>query len=398
MSHVYGIDAGTTSSAIAVGLDDGTVLRVKDPGSAHGSVSSASSACVLRNGTVAVGAAAEAVRIARAEHYWSEFKREFATPVTRMLGGRHRSAADLTTELLAFLRREAGRRVPGEPEAVVVTVPVSWERGRRELMTSVLAASGFTAGRIELRDEPVAAAAHVLGRNPDVGPTLVYDLGGGTFDCAVVRPSPGGIEVLGRPGGLPDVGGSGFDRLLLRHVATVFPREWEKLTAQADSDATLLRGRRRLLDACRTVKVQLSVVDTHEEYLPDLGPDVVLEMTRRQLDDLLRPALAATLAECERMLGELALTWGDIDRILPVGGSTRLPAVNDLLRLGTGRPILPVGDPDLATVHGAVDLARGLIEPPAPQPVPEPEPEPDPEPAPLARRPSVYRPEASPFD
>ena len=366
---VYGIDLGTTTSAVVVGRADGSSVRVRDPGSAHGSYAIPTSVCLTPDGDPVVGAAAERAKAGCPDRYYGEFKREFGvlSPVRR--GGRSVRPHDLAAEVLRFLRAAAAAQVPGEPELTVITVPAAWEGGNRELMAGAAELAGFDPARVRLRPEPVAAAAYAVGgpggaAGAAAGRTLVYDLGGGTVDCALAGPAAGGgFEVLGAPGGLQDVGAGAFDRLILGRLRREFPEPAAKLLDGAAVDRDTARRRLALLDACEQLKIQLSVARVHEVYLTEVDPPARFRMTRAELAELIRPLLRETVAECERLLGGLGLGWPEVDRIVPVGGSCRLPLVGELLARHSGRAVLPVDDPELAVAHGAALLARSLVEP-----------------------------------
>ncbi|MFD0577451.1 Hsp70 family protein [Dactylosporangium darangshiense] len=386
MGVVYGIDFGTSTSAIVVGRADGTFLRVKDPGSPFGRYSVPTAVCLQRDGTFAVGAAAERTKRLRPDRYRAGFKREFADPTPTMLGDRPFRSYELAAEVLRFLRAQAMQVVPEEAATLVVTVPAAWEGASHDLMHKAAALAGFGAADVRLVTEPVAAAAYAAHGTADVGATtLVYDLGGGTFDCAIARRNADGtMEVLGQPGGIDGIGGLAFDRAVLRHIRAEHPEQTGTLLDSAATDAATWRKRLQLQDTCEQIKIQLSITEAHEEMLSELDDPVVIEITRDQLEAVLAPLLDETLDECERLLAEQGLEWPDIDAIIPVGGSSRLPLVAKRLSERSGRPVRHVDDPDLAIAHGAAILAGPRPAQPAPQPEAEPEAEAEAEPEPQA--------------
>ncbi|HEU5352911.1 MAG TPA: Hsp70 family protein [Actinocrinis sp.] len=391
MGLVYGIDFGTTASAVMIGHPGGDPpVRIRDRGSVSGSFAVPSSVCVLPDGTPVVGAAAERAKLSHPDRYFSEFKRDFGVTGPRRLGAVSVRPHDLAAQVLRYLRELAEERVPEAPDLVVITVPAAWEGGNRDLMTRAAALAGYDPAAVRLREEPVAAAAYAVAgtgggtTGPDAGAggdsrrTLVYDLGGGTFDCALVAPvtgdpatavgrvdAGGAVEVLGVPGGLDDVGGGTFDRAILGELRRRFPELAAKLLDGPPADPDAARRRLTLLDACEELKIQLSVADGHEVYLHEVDPPARFGLTRARLAELIRPLLRETIAECERMLAALGFGWPDVARIVPVGGSSRLPLVGELLARHTGRPVEPVEEPELAVAHGAVLLARELAFPSA---------------------------------
>ena len=353
---LHAIDFGTSNSTIIVGRPDGMLQRVADPASPAESHSIPTSVCVLRNGQIAVGRAAENAKKLRPGAYRSEFKRDFGDPTPTMLAGRPMTADDLTAEVLRFLREQAQRTVPEDPERVVITVPASWEAGNQELMRRAARQAGYGTAAVELKAEPIAALAYAFSEYHDAAQPItvfVYDLGGGTFDCAIARGTSGQYQVLGRPGGLDDVGGTAFDRLLIALIRERFGDAAAALLDGPAHDPETLRRRLSLKDVCETFKCQLSATGYHEDLLTELSPPSFLSLDRTEFEALIRPLLADTISECDRLLAELGLGWPDVHRIVPVGGSSKIPLVGKLLAQHSGRPVLHIDRPDLAIAHGA---------------------------------------------
>lgn len=356
---VAGIDFGTCWSSVVVRRSDGSLVRVKEPVS--GSPSVPSSVVLQVDGGLSWGTAAENVK--RSRPYQSQFKRRWGESEPLLLGELGVTAVELVAGFVGWLRGLAEATV-GEPLAsVVATVPAAYEGHRRELMVHAMALAGFAEQAVRLEVEPVAAARFALADRPAVpGERLViYDLGGGTFDVAVVEVlDDGGLVVLGH-GGLPDVGGATFDRMIRDHVlarddvgelAEALARSrraWE--SDDPKEQARLLRPALELDDFCRRVKHQLSGAEVAEDWVPSC--DVLFEMSRGELEALIGPALAETLECCEATVSDAGLGWGDIDRVVTVGGSSRVPAVAARLAERFGRPVQTVSDPELAVAEGA---------------------------------------------
>ncbi|MFV8132757.1 Hsp70 family protein [Streptomyces syringium] len=360
---VYGIDFGTWSSALVVLRRGHPPLPVRDPVSPYGTTSVRTAVCLLPDRSMVVGQAAQNSRLRHPERFRSGFKQEFGQPSPHLLGDRRFSTAQLTTEVLGFLVRQARRAAPAAPARVVITVPATWESGRRELMKTAARAAGLAPETIEVYSEPVAAAVYALhDHDPDRERTLlVYDLGGGTFDLAIARGTTEGLTVLGSPGGLPDSGGIAIDQAVLALFRDRCPQAVDDLRAAATGtdDPAVLRRATLLNEACTAFKHQLSVSSEHSDLLTMLDPPVEITLTRADLRDAVRPLLSDTVAECERVLAAHGLDWGDLDLIVPVGGSSRLPMVGDHLARHTRRPVLDVFEPELAVATGAAWLAGG---------------------------------------
>src|SRR6202000_899580 len=141
----------------------------------------------------------------------------FGSPVPSPVGGLAMTPAQMTVHVLRYLRERALEAVPDVPDRVLITLPVSWEAGNQALMRDAAAQAGYGDAEVILIPEPVAALADVFGdpRGHGEFTALVYDLGGGTFDCALARGCRDRFEVLGAPGGIDSIGGADFDGLLL---------------------------------------------------------------------------------------------------------------------------------------------------------------------------------------
>ncbi|MFF8196476.1 Hsp70 family protein [Streptomyces bobili] len=391
---VYGIDFGTWASALVVLRQGQPPLPVRDPVSAHGATSVRSAVCLLPDGSMVVGQAAQNSRLRRPERFRAEFKREFGEPLPHRLGERRFSSEELTARVLGFLVEQSCRAIGAEPDRVGITVPATWERARRGLMLDAAEAAGLRPETVEVYTEPVAAAVYALhDHGMDRERTiLVYDLGGGTFDLAIARGTRDGLTVLGSPGGLPHVGGLAIDQTVLGLIRDRCPAAaLDSLRSSGDGDsgsreddraAAVLRRRTQLAESCTAFKQQLSVSSEHTDLLTMLDPPVEVRLTQDELREAVRPLLSDTVAECERLLKAHGLGWADLDLIIPVGGSSRLPMVGELLAARSGRPVMNVSEPELAVATGAAWLAEGAVPtrvaappalsdaPPEPRPVP----------------------------
>jgi molecular chaperone DnaK (HSP70) len=360
---LHAIDFGTSNSSIIVSPADGSLTPVPDPLGLAGSESVRTSVCV-RNGAIEVGAAAERAKSLNPAAYRSEFKRDFGGRIPTKLGNVMMTPDELTTEVLRFLRDQALQANPAEPELVVVTVPASWEEGNKELMRSAVRRAGYDTSTVELVAEPVAALAYVFAGNPDPARQLtvmVYDLGGGTFDCAVARGHAEGYEVLGVPGGLDDVAGSRFDGEILAEALARFPGSAPSPVDPAVDDTAALRRNFNLRDGCEKLKWELSSASSADMLLPDAQPPARFRLDRADFEARIRPLVAQTISECDQLLGTLGLDWSDLDRVVPVGGSSRIPLVGLMLVERRGRPVLSIDRPDVAVAYGAAIFGRDLL-------------------------------------
>jgi hypothetical protein len=352
----HAIDFGTSMSAIVVCRPNGTLVPVADPGRPFEPPSIPSSVCVRDDGSVLVGSAAENAKNESPGAYRKEFKRDFGKPEQAPLAGVPMTAAEMTVHLLRYLREQAQAMVPGDPERLIITVPVSWEAGNHALMRSAAEQAGYHGTVVDLVPEPVAALAHVFGDRPAPASeftALVYDLGGGTFDCALARGSGGRFDVLGAPGGIDSLGGSEFDGLLLRLLGDRLGPAVAGLLDGPPGDTGILARRLSLRDDCERIKWELSARTEYEDMVTALTPPAWVLVERAEFEALIRPLLAETVAECGRLLSQLGMTWADVDRVVPVGGSSEIPAVATMLSEACGRAVLRTSAPGLAIVKGA---------------------------------------------
>lgn len=378
MGLVYGIDFGTSNSAIMVGLPDGRVRRIRNPVESVYEIPSV--VCMRSDDTIAVGSVAWRMRMQRSAWYREEFKREIGSSIPflfppettgDMKGARRLEVNFLVAQVLRMLRELAEREVPGDVDLVVITVPASWQAGNRHQMRRAAEIAGFDTSRVRFVTEPEAAVAYAVQEHLGLHEQtlLVYDLGGGTFDCAIVRGSKrSGYEVLGDVGGLDNVGGVHFTKKISDLIESCFPQEMELLRNAPGDDIRAIQRRLQIRDTCENAKRVLSTEPRFEGLLPELAPDAEFILDRAQFAKLISPMLMETINECERLLGNLSMDWGSVDMVVPVGGSSRSPIVGETIAQHSGKrhtSVLRVEDPELAVVHGAVLRALALANPSA---------------------------------
>ncbi|MGI5240118.1 Hsp70 family protein [Dactylosporangium sp. CA-139066] len=263
--------------------------------------------------------------------------------------------------IAATLRRvadEAARVNGGEPFETVLTHPAGWGAARRAVLRSAAEAAGLA--RPEMLAEPVAAALQVLaGAGPAEArgrPLAVFDLGGGTFDVAVVRADGDGFEILAADG-LADVGGADLDALVVdivrRAAAPADPEAWARLTAPGTRAER--RAFRAFWDAARAAREHLSRHSSATLVVPLLDRDV--PVTREQFEQAAAPVLGLAVDRTLAVLRRARLDPGDLAGILLVGGATRTPLVGTLLHRATGRPPIVREQPELIVAEGALGHA-----------------------------------------
>ena len=353
---VFVMDFGTCFSAAAV-VSGGEVQLIREPSTGSFSWPSA---VYLEAGRLVAGSPAVQRRNRDPAGFRSELKRYLGQDAAIHLGGRGYPVRELVTAVIGALKTAAEATAGTGISRAVLTVPASYGRAdqRRRLLISAAEATGLRT--VELLPEPVAAVfAPVMGQPPSPGDlVLVYDFGGGTFDTALVRIGAGQHEVLGSAA-LDDCGGLDLDAVLTSSL-TANTGGWLQTAFRGETksagDSAALRVKLTIGDSARNLKHQLSDTTEAEEFiLPDAAP---ARLTRQELGALAAPLLDRTVECCRGLLKRLDVAASDLSVVVTVGGSTRMPAVADLVGLAFGRPVRRADDPDLAVVSGAAQWAR----------------------------------------
>ncbi|MEV0132830.1 Hsp70 family protein [Dactylosporangium sp. NPDC050688] len=273
-----------------------------------------------------------------------------------VLGGVECPVGDLYAAVLARVAAEA-RRVAGEPMSTVTLAhPACWDRRRQATLTRAAAKVGLAPTRLVA--EPVAAALHVVDSGtlevPQASSLIVYDLGAGTFDAAVVRRTGGTFEILAQRG-LPDAGGLDLDAAIAAHLGGLLADDtirWERLARPQTADDR--RAARRLFDEIRAGKELLSVAGSTTILVPLFEESVPL--TRADLERIARPLLDRTVAATVATVAEANVTHAEVAGILLIGGSSRIPLVARLLREALGVVPTAVRRPKLAVADGCLPV------------------------------------------
>ncbi|MEV4313202.1 Hsp70 family protein [Actinocrispum sp. NPDC049592] len=348
MPYRLGIDLGTTFTAAALcrPAADDTVVSELVP--LHGRASSVPSVLFLAGESTVVGAAAERRALSDPARVVRDFKRRIGDAIPIMAGGVPHQAHDLAATLVRWVVDRVVEREGEAPDAIAVTHPACWGEHRQSLLRNAL--SEVDLGDVVLLTEPQAAAMQYASaeRIPDGSTIAVYDLGGGTFDAAVVRKA-GGFELLGPPAGLDRLGGVDFDDALLGLVQPEIP---------ADADPVAMARLRR---ECTAAKEALS--EDEEVTVPLLGNGYT-EVTRARFESTIRPVLAETVDCVARTVRAAGLSPDELTAVLLVGGSSRIPLVTTMIEAAFGRPVAVDADPKGVVALGAALAAhRSVIAP-----------------------------------
>jgi molecular chaperone DnaK (HSP70) len=344
-----GIDFGTCNSSAAI-FDNGNIRLVKEP--IHQSYSFPSTIFVKKDGELLVGYAAENSHKSDPTRYRREFKRDLGTNVPHQIGDRQFLPENLVTEIFKKIKTESETIVSSTLQKVVVTVPATYQEHKRKLMKQAVQGAGFN--EVELLEEPVAAALYYAkyssGKIQDGDIILVYDLGGGTFDTALIQKQDTGFKFLGYPKGLEHCGGIDFDRMIYEDFKTKCSPEILSLLNDQSMGLRSLQARLLTRDFCRGVKHQLSETQVAEDAF-GFPPEPYI-MTRETFNGMIKPILDQTLQCCESLLHEANVKTDQITRILMVGGSCRIPVVKKLLESKFHRPVFQADDPELVVCQG----------------------------------------------
>ncbi|MEO6090474.1 MAG: Hsp70 family protein [Umezawaea sp.] len=253
--------------------------------------------------------------------------------------------------------------VDGQATRVAVAHPAGWGGHRLQSLRAAFAAQGLPDA-LFLSAPQAAALAHANREQVEIGAAIaVYDLGGGTFDAAVVRRSAADrFELIGRPEEV-EIGGLDFDEIVFDHVASTLGTAW---TALDSTDPDVLRGLVGLRRECTAAKERLS---SDTEVLVRVAlPGIVTEVRlgRAEFEEMIRPAVDETVAALDRVLSSAGTAPGALAAVLLIGGSAQIPLIIQEVSARLGRPVSVANDPQGMVAVGAALAARGVAAEPAP--------------------------------
>ena len=351
--YVLGIDLGTTFTAAAVHRYGRThICLLGNRGALVPSL------VFLRDDqAVLTGEAAERRGLAEPTRLAREFKRRIGDRAPIMLGESPYSAERLTAMLLEQIVAAVATREGAQPEHVAVSRPANWGPFEIDLLRHALDLAGLRS--VSLLTDPVAAAIHHTSTVP-VRPgsaIAVYDLGGGTFDAAVLQKTDTTVVTLGEPAGIERLGGIDFDDAVMAHVRTALGGKLEEL------DGDDLAGRvavGRLRRECVAAKEALSFdcETTIAVAAPNVHADI--RITRAELESSIRAAIGETVEALCRAIERSGMRPDDLASVLLVGGSSRIPLVAELVANALGRPVAVGAHPKHSVALGAAMVAASV--------------------------------------
>ncbi|MFN0090525.1 MAG: Hsp70 family protein, partial [Acidimicrobiales bacterium] len=370
MSYCLGIDVGTTSTAAAIVR--GGAVHVVGLGAVADGVPSM--LFVDRDRDLIFGEAAARRALMEPEAAAAHFKRRLGDPTPLIVRGAPYSAESLIAKLLAWVVTQVTDREGEPPAAIVASRPANWGPYKQELFDQALRLAGL-AGAATVT-EPHAAALHYASqqRVPDGAVIAVYDLGGGTFDAAVLAKTADSFVLLGESTGIEHLGGVDFDDAIMAKVSRTVGPAWP----HDQDDPEVLRPMYSLRRYCVEAKELLSW--ERQASVPVLLPGVetTVQLSRDELWDMIHPRLEESVMALREALASAQIAASDLHTVLLVGGSSRIPMIADLLREEIGAPVTADVDPVYAVARGAAIAAAQLApraaasSPPAsPRPAPQ---------------------------
>jgi len=355
MSYSLGVDIGTSFTAAAIWRDGwARTFTLSD----H--ADSIPSAVLLReDGSLLIGDAAIRRGVTEPDRLVRGFKRQLGDPTPLLLGTETMSRTELTGQLLRFVLQRVESREGGPPIHVTLTIPAEWGEHHRSLMSGVAAQAGLPD--VGLLAEPVAVAIHYAAQQRlDPGAVVaVYDLGGGTFDAAIVQRDAVGYALRGQPGGDESVGGEDFDDVVVNHVR----RSLGNALALMDVDDPAVRaGLQQVRENAIAAKEALSAdVDTSiAVILPGVTKQV--RLTRAEFQGAIRIPLLRTIDALDRTITSAGFTPAQLTAVLLAGGSSQIPLVSQLLAEELGVRVVTDAHPKYAVCLGAALAAASRSE------------------------------------
>ena len=346
MSKIIGIDLGTTNSCVAV-MEGGKPTVIANT---EGARTTPSVVAFTKTGERLVGEPAKRQAVTNAEKTISSIKRDMGTDRGRTIDGKKYSPQQISAMILQKLKADAESYLGEKVTEAVITVPAYFNDAQRQATKDAGKIAGLDVKRII--NEPTAAALAYGLDNEKEQKIMVYDLGGGTFDVSIIEIGDGVIEVLATNGDT-HLGGDDFDNKIIQWMLDEF-KKVEGVDLSGDKMAM-----QRLKEAAEKAKKELSSAMTTNINLPFItataeGPKHFdMNLTRAKFDELTRDLVDKTAIPVQNAMKDAGLNYSDLGQVLLVGGSTRIPAVQDKVRALTGKEPSKSLNPDECVAIGA---------------------------------------------
>lgn len=346
MSKIIGIDLGTTNSCVSV-LEGGEPHVIVNPEGAR----TTPSVVLIKNGEETVGEVAKRGAISNPNNTIYSIKRKMGTSEKTTIDGKSYTPEEISAKILMKLKSDAEAYLGEKVTKAVITVPAYFNDSQRQATKNAGKIAGLEVERII--NEPTAAAlAYGIDKQDKTQTILVYDLGGGTFDVSILELGDGVFEVKSTSGN-NHLGGDDFDEAIMNFLIETFKKE-NGVDLSKDKMAM-----QRLKDAAEKVKKDLSGMTSAHISLPFIsqgsdGPlHLELDMTRAKFESLCHDLFESTREPVRKALKDAKLTKNDIDQVVLVGGSTRIPYIQDLVKDELGKEPNKSVNPDEVVAMGA---------------------------------------------
>ena len=354
MSKVIGIDLGTTNSCVAV-LEGGEPTVIAN---AEGNRTTPSVVGFTKGGERLVGETAKRQAVTNPERTITSIKRHMGEDYTVEIDGKKYTPQDISAMILTKLKNDAESYLGGKVTEAVITVPAYFSDSQKQATKDAGKIAGLDVKRII--NEPTAASlAYGLDKEDGSQKILVYDLGGGTFDVSVLELADGVFEVLATNGDT-HLGGDDFDNVIMNWLADNFAQEHG---VDLRNDKMALQ---RLKEAAEKAKKELSTAQTTNINLPFItvtadGPlHLDTDLTRAKFDQLTEELVNRTVGPLKKAMADAGVTNSDINKVILVGGSTRIPAVQEAVKRETGKEPFKGINPDECVAVGAA-IQAGVL-------------------------------------
>ena len=354
MSKVIGIDLGTTNSCVAV-LEGGEPVVIANR---EGARTTPSVVAFTKDGERLVGEPAKRQAITNPDRTIASIKREMGTDHKTTIDGKSYSPQEISALILQKLKADAESYLGEKVTEAVITVPAYFTDAQRQATKDAGRIAGLDVKRII--NEPTAASiAYGFDKDGKDEKILVFDLGGGTFDVSILELGDGAFEVLSTSGN-NRLGGDDFDEILVNYIADEF-KKTDGVDLRTDKMSL-----QRLRDAAEKAKKELSSTMSTNINLPFItataeGPKHLnIDITRAKFDELTKKLVDMTMEPTKKAMKDAGLSNADIDKVILVGGSTRIPAVQDAIKNLIGKDPHKGINPDESVALGAAVQAGVL--------------------------------------
>ncbi len=347
MGKTIGIDLGTTNSCVAV-MENGEPVVIAN---AEGNRTTPSVVGFQKDGERLVGQVAKRQAVANADRTVSSIKRHMGSDYKVNIDGKAYTPQEISAMILSKLKKDAESYLGGTVTDAVITCPAYFTDSQRQATKDAGKIAGLNVLRII--NEPTAAAlAYGLDKEGKSQKVIIYDLGGGTFDVSIMEIGDGVFEVLATNGNNM-LGGDDFDKRIMDYLVSEFKAK-EGIDLSGDKLAM-----QRLKEAAEKAKIELSGVSKTNINLPFITADATgpkhldVDLTKQKFDALTKDLVEATIEPLRKAMSDAKLSYNDIEKVILVGGSTRIPAVVDEVRKVTGKEPFKGINPDECVAIGA---------------------------------------------